>query len=226
MKNKLIIGGFLILIAIIGTISWEYEKYKESLLEQPPYFDLFIVQFFGIKKAENPWGKVSKKEKRPVNWLFYINDFEKLDSVYLGFENYTKEKFFYVTWGKPNSRIRVNYVVFKNGKKELIPSDFFACGTGIYLESINNNETVGSKILNPLMFHPITNYPLPLKDPKLPQLLQELYGDSIEMKFEQATYSLPWNKYPSQMIESPPIIVKTKDLIKNWEKEKFINNQE
>jgi hypothetical protein len=72
--------------------------------------------------------------------------------------------------------------------------------------------------LNPLLFNPFTNHYLPLKNRKFPRLFKEIYGDSVAIKFEQATYSLPWNKFPSQMIESKEIIISTEKIIENWKK--------
>lgn len=76
------------------------------------------------------------------------------------------------------------------------------------------------------MFNPYTGYHLPLKNEKFPKLFKEIYGDSVAIKFEQATYSLPWNKYPSQMIKSKEIIILTDQIIKNWKNGNFRLNPE
>jgi hypothetical protein len=234
MKKKIIIAFFLILIISVGIISWKYLEYKNSLYEQPPSFDLFIAQSFFEKDEEYPWvefwgnawNKVSENENRPVEWVYNTNDFEKLDSIYLGFKNTTNEKFYYVTWGEPNSRIRISYSVFKNGMIDSIPFGGFGCGTGIYIDPLKKGRIAGSKLLNPLMFNPFNNYPLPIGNKKFPYLFKEIYGDSIAIKFEQATYSLPWNKIPSQMISSPEIIVSTKKIIENWKDGKYVLNKD
>lgn len=227
MKKLIII--FLILIIPIGIITWKYKKYKEELYEQPPSFDLFIAKSLYKKDKENPWKEfwdnswesVSKENKRAVEWISNPKDFEKLDSIYLGFKNTTNEKFYYVTWGTPNSRMRISYKIYKNGILDSIPFRGFGCGSGIYITPLKNGEIAGSKLLNPLLFNPFTNHYLPLKNPKFPQLFKEIYGDSVVIKYEQATYSLPWNKFPSQKIESKEIVISTEKIIENWKKGDF-----
>jgi hypothetical protein len=226
MKNKIIIAFFLILIILIGIIVSEFNEFKNEPYQKTPFFDLFVAKSFYKKDLERPWeefwynswNNVSKENERPIEWISNPKDFEKLDSIYLGFKNTTKEKFYYVTWGEPNSRIRISFNVFKNGKIDSIPFRGFGCGTGIYIAPLKNGEIAGGKFLNPLLFNPFTNHYLPLKNRKFPELFKEIYGDSVAIKFEQATYSLPWNKFPSQMIESKEIIISTEKIIENWKK--------
>ena len=227
MKKLIII--FLILIIPIGIISWKYNKYKNELSVQPPSFDLFIAKSFFKKDKDYPWkeywdnawNNVSMKRKRPTEWLLNKKDFEKLDSVYLGFKNISNEKIYYVTWGQPNSRIRDELLIYRNGKIDSIPFGGFGCGSGIYITPLKNGEIAGSKISNPFLYNPYTGYPLPLKNEIFPELFKEIYGDSIAIKFKQATYSLPWNKFPSQKIESKQIIISTKEIIKSWKNGNF-----
>jgi hypothetical protein len=226
MKKKIKFTFFIILIILIGIFSWKYLNWKKSLYEQPASLDLFIAHSFFEKDEEYPWiefwgnawNNVPNNENRNVEWIYNTRDFEKIDSIYLGLKNSTNEKFYYVTWGKPNSRIRISYSVYKNGIKDSIPFGGFGCGTGIYITPLKNGEIAGGKFLNPLLFNPFTNHYLPLKNRKFPELFKEIYGDSVAIKFEQATYSLPWNKFPSQMIESKEIIISTKKIIENWKK--------
>lgn len=234
MKKKILILIFLILIIFIGIVCWKYEKYKNGLYEQQPFFDLFIAKSLHKENTnlpfgnfwDNSWDRVSKEEQRPIKWLIYKNEFEKLDSVYLGFKNTTREKFYYVTWGEPNSRIRISFKVFRNGKIDSIPFEGFGCGTGIFITPLKKGEIASSKLLNPLLFNPYSNYTLPVKNKKFPKLFREIYGDSVAIKFEQATYSLPWSKYPSQMIASEEIIVSTDKFIQNWKQNLFNLNSE
>jgi hypothetical protein len=227
MKKLIII--FLILIIPIGIISWKYNKYKNELSDQPPSFDLFIAKSFYKKDKDYPWQEfwdnawndVSLKERRPTEWFLNKNDFEKFDSIYLGFKNISKEKIYYVTWGKPNSRIREDLLIYRNGKIDSVPFDGFGCGTGIYIAPLKSGEIAGSKFLNPLMFNPYTGYNLPLKNKKFPKLFKQIYGDSVSIKFKQATYSSPRNKFPSQMIKSNEIIISTEKVIENWKKGEF-----
>ncbi len=229
MKKKVIIVISLILIIPVGIISWKYNKYKNEPYQKTPYFETFIAESLHEKNKERPWeefwdnswNNVSQENKRPIEWLLNENEFEKLDSIFLGFKNTTNEKFYYVTWGEPNSRIRISYKVFKNGIIDSIPFGGFGCGTGIYITPLKDGKIAGSNFLNPLLFNPFTNYELPLNNKKFPELFKEIYGDSVSIKFEQATYSLPWNKFPSQMVESKEIIVKTERFIKNWKKREF-----
>ncbi|MGB1042021.1 MAG: hypothetical protein ACPGU6_01380 [Tenacibaculum sp.] len=234
MKKKIIIVIISILFILTGIVSWKYFIYKKSLYEQPPYFDLFIAHSLFEKNEKYPWinfwsnawNKVPNNETRTVEWIFNKREFEKLDSIYLGFKNVSKEKFYYVTWGEPNSRIRINYKIFRNGIIDSIPFGGFGCGTGIYITPLKDGEITGSKFLNPLMFNPFNNYNLPIENKKFPDLFKEIYGDSIALNFEQATYSLPWNKSHSQMIVSPEIIVCTEKIIENWKKGEYASNEE
>jgi hypothetical protein len=229
VKKKITIVIFLILIIPVAIISWKYNKYKNEPHQKTPYFDTFIAQSLHEKNKERPWEEfwdnswqnVSKENERPVEWISNPKDFEKLDSIYLGFKNNTNEKFYYVTWGDPNSRVRISFNVFKNGKIDSIPFGGFGCGTGIYIAPLKNGEIAGGKFLNPLMYNPYTGYNLPLKNDKFPKLFKQIYGDSVSIKFEQATYSLPWNKFPSQMLESKEIIISTEKIIENWKKGDF-----
>ena len=72
------------------------------------------------------------------------------------------------------------------------------------------------------MFHPYSGYRLPVNNKDFPRLFRKIYGDSVSIKFKLATYGLPWNKYPSQMIESPYITVNTDTIIENWKSGSFI----
>ncbi|OAD43832.1 hypothetical protein [Polaribacter atrinae] len=226
MKKKIIITFFLILIILAGIFSWKYLNWKKKLYEQPASLDLFIAQSFFEKDEERPWAefwdnswnKVTNENERTIEWISNSKDFEKIDSIYLGFKNTTNEKFYYVTWGEPNSRIRISYKIFKNGKIDSIPFEGFGCGTGIYITPLEKGEVAGGKFLNPILYNPYSGYPLPVKNEIFPKLFKEIYGDSIAIKFEQATYSLPWNKIPSQMIESKEIIISTEKVIENWKK--------
>lgn len=208
-----------------------YSSYKSKDSNQSTDFDLFIVEKFYEKGKEKmnlssefwteAWNDVSINQKRPIEWFLSTEEFEKLDSVYIGFKNISNEKFYYVTWGQPNSRIRQDLLIYRNGKIDSIPFGGFGCGTGIYITPLINKETAGSKLLNPLMINPYTGYDLPLKNKKFPDLFKEIYGDSVSIKFKQATYSLPWNKFPSQIIESSEIVISTRKVIENWKKRDF-----
>lgn len=234
MKRKIIFTIFGFLIITGGIVTWLYEKYKKQLVDQPPYFDLFIAETLFEPKSEEgwrkfwdgAWNKVDNSNKRLVNWKISIKEFETLDSVYLGIENTTNEKFYYVTWEEPNSRIRINFNVYRNGEIDVIPFDGFGCGTGIFIDPIDKGQTISSKFLNPLMYNPHSGYELPIKKKYFPKLFKEIYGDSVGIIFQQATYSLPWNKTPSQMIKSDEFYIVTDRIIENWQMGKFSSNKE
>ncbi|MDC1161894.1 hypothetical protein OAT18_00475 [Tenacibaculum sp.] len=205
-----------------------YSSYKNKDKIQPTHFDLFVVEEFYEKGKEKEylwsefwseaWNNAPLNKKRPIQWFFNKESFEKFDSIYVGFKNISKEKIYYVTWGEPNSRMRDDLVIYRKGEIDSIPFGGFGCGTGIYIAPLKNGKTAGSKILNPFMFNPYTGYKLPLKNKIFPELFKEIYGDSVSIKFKQATYSLPWNKLPSQMIESNEIVISTERIIENWKK--------
>ena len=220
IKKILIITILTLLTIFIVGVTVLFNIYKKHSYE-PVYFELLVSELIFKDKSGSAWDKVSKSEKRPIKWIINEKEFESLDSIYFGFENISNEQIYYMTWGAPNSRIRDNFVVYKNGKADSIPFGGFGCGTGIYLTPLRDKEKSASKGLNPLMFNPYTGYHLPLKNKKFPELFKKLYGDSVSIKFEQATYSVPWNKYPPQMIESNEITISTQKIIDNWKKGKF-----
>jgi len=233
VKRKIIFIILSVVVISSGLVLWLYEKYKDQLVDQPPHFDLFVAEtlFEPVQKESwrkfwgAAWNDVSDSQKRSIEWKVHKIEFETLDSIYLGIKNTSKEKFYYVTWGAPNSRIRISYNVYRNGKIDSIPFDGFGCGTGIFIDPIEKEETAGSKFLNPLMFNPHTGYELPIKKEYFPELFKEIYGDSVGITFQQATYSLPWNKTPSQMIKSDEFYIVTDKIIENWEMGKFSSNK-
>ena len=75
--------------------------------------------------------------------------------------------------------------------------------------------------MNPILYNPYSGSPLPIKNEIFSKLFKEIYGDSIAIKFEQATYSLPWNKIPSQMMASKEIVISTEKVVKNWKNTEF-----
>lgn len=210
----------VVMIAVLIT-AFAYELYKKSYNGEPRDFDLFITEVFFKDYDKSPWDKVSLSEVRPIEWFINKKEYEKLDTVSLGFKNLSKEKMYYMSWGKPNSRIRRDFIVYRNGKADSIPFGGFGCGTGIYLEPLKKGKVVEGVAYNPLMLHPYSNYRLPVNNKKFPQLFKKLYGDSVSIKYKQATYSLPWSKYPPQMIESNEIVISTDKIIDNWRKGMF-----
>jgi hypothetical protein len=76
------------------------------------------------------------------------------------------------------------------------------------------------------MYNPFNNYLLPIENKNLSKLFKEICGDSVAINFEQTTYSLPWNRIPSQIISSPQIVVSTKRIIKNWKDGKYRLNED
>lgn len=203
--------------------NYSREKYidlfiAEKLITKPDSIKYFndLWDSTNVNKT-SAWSSVKKKDRRPVKWNFIKTEFEKLGTISLELTNISGERMYYMSWGSPFSRVRENIIVYKNGKSYLIPFGGFGCGTGIYLEKLKNNETISAKNWNPLLFNPYTNYQLPLKSKKFPKLFKTLYGDSVKIIYEQATYGNPWGKYPSQMIFSQSISVSTDKILQNWE---------
>lgn len=137
-KIKILLALILIIPSII--IGWKFKLYKDRAIEQPPYFDLFITETFFNNFKESPWDSIDSLKKRPIQWLINKKEFEKLDSIYLGFKNISNEKIYYITWGQPNSRIRESFRIYKNGKIDSIPFVGFGCGTGIFLSPLKKRK--------------------------------------------------------------------------------------
>lgn len=205
------------------TILGLYNSYCNNSKDQPPYFDFYVAKLLQSEEDSESWGlfwghcwdRVNEEKKRPTKWLLDKTEFEKIDSVKIGYRNISNEKVYYVTWGAPNSRMRVNYIIYKNGTADSIPFGGFGCATGIHLAPLHQGESSATRVLNPLLFNLFSGDSLPLKKKGFPKAIREVYGDSVSLIFEQAIYSLPWNKYPSQMINSNEIVISTEKIIED-----------
>jgi len=217
VKKIIIITILTLVIIFITLVTIAFQKYEKASYE-PVYFEVVASELIFKDKLGSPWDRVTESEKRPIEWIINKNEFEKLDSVYLGFKNISKEKMYYMTWGKPLSRIRESFIIYKNNSVDTIKFRGFGCGTGIYLTPLKNKESTSSKFLNPLMYKYSNGYDLNLEDENFPKNFKEIYGDSVAIKFEQATFGLPWGKYPSQMIESNQVVISTDKVLENWRK--------
>lgn len=167
------------------------------------------------------WQPNTSVTKLPVKWIINKAEFESLDSVSYGIQNLSNSKFYYMSWGDPNSRIRNDYFVYKNGIVDTIAFSGFGCSTGIYLAPIKDKETAMGSELNPLLSNIYSGYNLDLKSDSFPTVLKSSYGDSVGIRFSLPTYSLPWSQYEPQMIESEIFMVHTDKLINNWKKQQL-----
>ena len=219
-KISIAIIGSIILIPTLTLTVW-YQVYKQRPTDQPPSFDLFIAQIFFEQDDSSPWGIVPEEEKRPIDWQLDTRQFEKLDTVVLALTNISGEKFYYTSWGAPFTRFRQDLIIYRNGIADTIPFGGHGCGTGVYAAPLPDKETMTRTIYNPLMFNPYSNYDLAIESDTFPRQFKEIYGDSVSIKFSQATYSNPWNKYKSQMIFSDYITVSTDKILDNWRKGNF-----
>lgn len=209
----LLISIFLlpILALIIG-----YQVYRQRPTEQPPAFDLYIAETFYERDSGSPFDIVAHEQRRPVDWQLDPRQFEHLDTVVLALKNASGEKFYYVSWGAPLTRLTENFIVYKNGATDTIPFGGYGCGTGVYVAPIKNGETMRRALYNPLMFHPLSGWPLPQQSDSFPYYLKEAYGDSVAIRFGQATYSTPWCEYKSQTVFSDYLVVSTRAILDNW----------
>jgi hypothetical protein len=60
----------------------------------------------------------------------------------IGLKNTTGEKFYYTSWGKPLTRLREEFIVYRNGVADSIPFGGFGCFTGVSWQPIKANETL------------------------------------------------------------------------------------
>lgn len=215
------IGGAMLVLVPVLLLAIGYQVYKQKPSEQPPEFDLFIAAVFFTSDNSSPWDRVSEDQKRPITWQLDPKQFERLDTIALTLTNTSGEKFYYMSWGTPFSRFRDDLIVYKHGVADTIPFGGHGCGTGVYLAPLYNRETMTRAIYHPLMFNPYTNYDLVLESDTFPNQFKTLYGDSVAIRFSQATYSTPWSNYPSQMIYSDYITVATDKILDHWRKGNF-----
>jgi hypothetical protein len=156
--------------------------------------------------------------KLPVHWIVNENNLTNLDSAFYVITNMAGYKIYYMTWGTNNSRMRKDFVVHKNGKTDTLLYDGFGCTTGIYLESLADNDTLIQKEINPLLINPYDNTELNTMSDSFPFIFSSLYGDSVSIRFRLPTYSKPWNKYKPQMVESKFFTINTSEVIEKWTK--------
>lgn len=218
-KSLVIILCIFLVPTLILTV-W-YHRYKELQTDQPPFFDLFVAETFFGNDDSSPWAFVAEDQKRLVEWQLDPKQFEKLDTVVLNLRNLSGEKFYYISWGAPFTRLRQDFIIYKNGIADTVPFGGHGCATGIYLAPLKDQKTMTRTIYNPLMFDPYSNYDLAIESDSFPVQFKEIYGDSVAIMFSQTTYSLPWNKYKSQMIFSDYIMVSTDTILNNWRQGKY-----
>lgn len=140
------ITGIIVLL-ILGIIIW-YQVYKQKATDQPSNFDLFIAEtFLKNYKYGDPFGSVAEEQKRPIEWQLKVSQFEFLDTLVLSIKNLSGEKFYYTSWGAPFSRIRTEFIFYKNGQADTIPFGGFDCGTGVYLAPIMAHETITKQLI-------------------------------------------------------------------------------
>lgn len=166
MKKAILIILILIISSVI--IYCEVKKYDKEDPDQPLYLDLFFANAFFENKITSPWQTVDSSKIRPIDWKYNTEEFYRLDSIVLGIQNLSKEKMYYMTWGSITSRIRNDYIVYKDGIADSVLFGGFGCGSGIYLTPLKRGEIVIEKINNPLMFNLYSNWRLDIKDKDFP----------------------------------------------------------
>lgn len=210
---------FAFLVLFFAAIGILYYQYANPSLpqDQPPYFNLFIAELFNLNdSAASPWDSVGLDQTRPVEWNIDIASLEKLDSFSVSLTNLSDEQFYYMSWGTPFSRVRVNYTVYREGQREHIPFDGFGCGTGIHFIPIDKGETIQNHFAPSLLTFSLYYHEASIASDSFPLLYRQTYGDSVAIQFAQATHSNPWGHYPSQMIYSPKVMVVTDRVLDNW----------
>lgn len=205
------------LLLMLPAALYVWYRYDTRVVgDQPPYFDLFIADKLFGDDTSSPFDIVPIDQRRPVEWTFEASHFLEHDTVVVSLRNTSGEKFHYSSWGAPLTRLRVDLIVFRDGTVDSIPFGGFGCSTGIFAAPIGAGETISGTIYNPLMYDPYSHYELPMEADSIPEVLETLFGDSVGIRFSQDTYSLPWNKYPSQRIFSNRIVISTARVLDHW----------
>lgn len=226
-------------VCLFGLYSW-YLAGRDSSLHLNPDFELFIAE--KVFKDYDVWEYEDRDEtskeipfevwRMDVNldapetkWLLSKEGFERLDSLTVGISNESNSKFYYMSWGEPNSRLRKDLVIHRSSGSDTIEFGGFGCGTGIYLQALEKETSAIGTIMNPLCFNPYNGYELPLSVDTLPNMLRNIYGDSVSIRLSLATYSLPWSSNESQIISSPWLTISTEKMIENWREGNFAKAQ-
>ena len=234
--RKILKISVLILLAffviVISGLYWLNSNKTRSVHENPDWELLFAdlilndvdeFEFEGYEAPENSYKLIPYEvftdndtlKKLPVEWVINKEEFESLDSVTMGIKNKSGSKMYFMTWGMPNSRVRTDLFVHREGRVDTFLFGGFGCATGIYLEPLKSGDSAIGKEINLLRRYPGMYEEIPV-DSEFVELYRELYGDSVSIRFRLATYSLPWSKYESQMIKSDIFTVSTEKVIENW----------
>lgn len=216
----LTITGVIILLKMSSEKREQQQPDLDLLLAEFLFFDYKSVSikynFFWDSVPSSIWEMADPIEKLPIKWIINKSDFESINKVTYGIKNITGTKIYYMSWGRPISRIQTDFFIHKNGKIDTLLFRGFGCSTGTYLFPLANNELAVGSELNPLLKNPYSNHKLEIESSSFPDTLKLLYGDSVGIRFSLATYCLPWTKYKSQKIYSEVFTVKTEKLIANW----------
>lgn len=208
--------GFLILYGYFCV-------FRENEFMEPATFEFFIAKTFFKEDNYSPFKPAEIGLKKPTKWHLQKDQFEAFDSVEIAFENLSAESYYYPSWGAPLTRIREDLIIFKNGLADTVAFGGHGCATGVYMAKCKDEEVMVIKHLNPLIFNPYSGYYLDLESDTFPEIFKELYGDSVWIRYSQPTYSLPWKKYPSQLIQSNYLSINTNKLMERWNMNEFIN---
>lgn len=212
-------------------LAW-FQLSKESSFHYKPDLDLFIAdkvfndadiwesdcRFYESSRMlpNEIWNPEPKNLERNIQWVLPKEQFEQADSVIMGITNNSWSKIYYMSWGKPNSRLRDELIIFDTNGIDTIEFFGFGCGTGIYLAPLCSEESAISKepnFLESLVVNRLNLYEDDLDSIEIK--LEKTLGDSVKFRFRLASYRLPWNINESQMLISPYVTIDSKKFIKN-----------
>lgn len=221
---------FLLCIALLsGSIVYglvlrsHYLHFKDSFPE--PYgWRLFLdYEFFATDTVHSMFGPALPHEKRPVKWMINQRQLEVLDSFEMALINTSDESFHHPSWGTPFSRVREDMIVYRGDSIDSIPFDGFGCATDVFIAELGAGDTMRATFLNPFLRTYGWYGTVPLESDSFPIAFQAMFGDSVAVRYRLPTYSVGWNTYPSQMIQSEFMTVSTAALLNNWKQGKYVH---
>jgi hypothetical protein len=91
------------------------------------------------------------------------------------------------------------------------------CGTGIFLLSVDAQDTIVETEYNGLVYSPMFYDGMDVESDTFPTMLRNVFGDSVEFYWDLWIYTVPWSKYPPQGALSQKVMVNIEEVIRRWE---------
>jgi len=228
----IVIGS--IIIAFVLVIGIWFALYTPPDVYRKKYFDLFIADiYFTSKKPHySPYDFEremfvcdDKKRSWPspmsiqLDWEIPTEQFGEGDSIHVSFMNNSGKKLYCFGLAPYHAIIEDYIITYQESIDTIMWNDL----SGIFevgLTPFKRKEKVTIEIKNPLLLYP--GYPsnfLPTDTEKFPEIIKEVYGDTVQIRFTVFVIEIWKHKYSPSYSKDVKIPVDM--VIKGWEKGNF-----